>query len=154
MTALLETIGLRKAFGAVIAANDETTVSKASISIDNVTAGEQDDFADFVIRLDAPTTAPVTVFYQTIPSTAGGNDYVSDSGTLTFAAGETSQTIAVSVLGDTVAEPNETLTLALSEASGATIAQGSATGTIVNDDGVAAQPTLSIVDTSCVRVIP
>ena len=61
---------------AVIAANDETMVSKAAISIDDVTAGEQDDFADFVIRLDAPTTAPVTVNYSTAPSTAGGNDYV------------------------------------------------------------------------------
>ena len=55
---------------AVIAANDEPVVSKAAISIDDVVVGEQDDFADFVIRLDAPTSAPVTVDYSTAPSTA------------------------------------------------------------------------------------
>ena len=55
---------------AVIAANDEPIVSKAAISIDDVIAGEQDDFADFVIRLDAPTSAPVTVDYDTVNSTA------------------------------------------------------------------------------------
>ena len=55
---------------AVIAANDEPVVSKASISIDDVTVGEQDGFADFVIRLDAPTSAPLTVNYSTAPSTA------------------------------------------------------------------------------------
>ena len=41
-----------------------------AISIDDVTVGEQDGFADFVIRLDAPTSAPVTVNYSTAPSTA------------------------------------------------------------------------------------
>ena len=55
---------------AVIAANDEPVVSKPSISIDDVTVGEQDGFADFVIRLDAPTTAPITVNYSTAHSTA------------------------------------------------------------------------------------
>ena len=67
-------------------------VSKASISIDDVTVGEQDGFADFVIRLDAPTSAPLTVNYSTAPSTASNySDFIPVSGALTFAPGETGQ---------------------------------------------------------------
>ena len=44
------------------------------------------------------------------------------------------------VIGDTAVEANETLTVALSTPSGATIAQASATGTIVNDDAQAPPP--------------
>jgi len=38
------------------------------------------------------------------------------------------------VLGDTKAEPNETVLLALSGATNATVGSASATGTIRNDD--------------------
>src|SRR3981081_1140800 len=78
---------------------------------------------------------------------AGGCDYAASSGTLTFAAGETSKVIHVQVTGDSVVEANETLTLSLSSPNGAPIAHGSATGTIVNDD-TAPLPTLSIADSS------
>ena len=61
-----------------------------------------------------------------------GTDYIGASGTLTFAAGETAKTVSVSVLADAVAEDGETLTLALSNASGATLADASATGTILD----------------------
>ena len=57
----------------MIAANDEPMVSKAHHLIDDVVVGEQDGFADFVIRLDAPTNAPLTVDYDTANSTAIGN---------------------------------------------------------------------------------
>ena len=51
----------------------------------------------------------------------------------------------VKVTGDTTYEANETLTLALSNASGATVAHGTATGTILNDD---ASPSVSISNAS------
>ena len=71
---------------------------------------------------------PVTVQYGTANGTASaGSDYKARSGTLTFAAGETSKTVSVAVKGDTAVEANETLTLNLSGASGATIADGSGT---------------------------
>ena len=57
------------------------------------------------------------------------------TGTVSFAAGETSKTVTVNVAGDTTIEPNETFTLSLSNPStGATITAASATGTILNDD--------------------
>ena len=56
------------------------------------------------------------------------------SGTLTFQPGQISRTISVAIKGDRKREPNETFTLQLSNAVGATIADGSATVTILNDD--------------------
>ena len=82
-----------------------------------------------------------------------GSDYTAASGTLTFAAGETSKVVHVQVSGDTAVESNETLTLTLSSPSGATIADGTAIGTITNDD-TAPLPTISISDASVVEGDP
>ena len=86
----------------------------------------------------APVSASdVTVDYATSDGTAtAGSDYTGASGTLTIPAGQASGTIAVSVSGDTTYEPNETLTLTLSNPVGATIVVGAATGTIINDDKI------------------
>jgi VCBS repeat-containing protein len=60
------------------------------------------------------------------------------SGTVTFAPGEISKQIVIGIAGDTVGEGNETVGLTLSNAVGAvTIQDGSATGTILNDDPIA-----------------
>ncbi len=100
----------------------------------------------FSVSLSAAATSAVTVNYATANGTAtAGSDYVAASGTLTFAAGTTSQTLAVTVNGDTTGEPNETFTVTLSSASGATLADASATGTLTNDDTL---PTLSIGNVS------
>ena len=56
------------------------------------------------------------------------------SGTVTFAAGEAAKTLAVPILADARNERNETFTLVLSNASGAYIADGETTGTIVDSD--------------------
>lgn len=57
------------------------------------------------------------------------------TGTVSFAAGETSQTITVQVVGDTGIEPNETFTVTLTNPSVNTVfTDDSATGTITNDD--------------------
>ena len=63
-----------------------------------------------------------------------GSDYTATSGTLSFAAGETEKTVSVPVLDDAHDEGSETLTLTLSNPSGAYLADGSATGTITNSD--------------------
>ena len=65
-------------------------------------------------------------------SAAAGADYTAVSGTLTFAAGETAKTVEVTALADTAAEDDETITLTLSNASGATIGTAAATGTVAD----------------------
>ncbi len=90
----------------------------------------------FTVTLSGSGSSSYTVDYASSDGTAtAGTDYTAVSGTLTFAAGTTSQTFAVSVTGDTVNEANETLTVTLSNASaGTSIATASATGTITDND--------------------
>ncbi|CAN7457392.1 DUF4082 domain-containing protein [Phenylobacterium sp. LjRoot219] len=63
------------------------------------------------------------------------------SGTVNFAAGETSKVITLSVVGDTTTEQNEGFTLTLANPSGATLGTATATGVITNDDGTTPPPT-------------
>ena len=95
----------------------------------------------FVVTLDPASATAVTVDYATTDGTAtAGDDYTATSGTLTFAATETTKTIAVPVLDDTHEDSGETLTLTLSNAVNARIEDGTATGTINNDEaGLTAQ---------------
>jgi len=67
-------------------------------------------------------------------SAAAGTDYAAANGMLTITAGNTSGTISVDIIGDTASEGDETFTVTLTSPSGATIADGSAVGTIENDD--------------------
>ena len=89
----------------------------------------------FAVTLSRAASGSVTVDYATSDGSAtAGSDYTAASGTLTFAAGETGKTIPVPVLDDAHNEGSETLTLTLSNPSGAYLADGTATGTITNTD--------------------
>ena len=92
----------------------------------------------FAVRLDRVASKLVTVRYATADGSAvAGFDYTAASGLLTFALGETQRTVSVPVHDDAHVEGDETLTLTLSDASGAQIADGLATGTILaNSDPI------------------
>ena len=112
---------------------------RPTISVADATAREGTDAnAAFEVSLSRAFTSAehsVTVDYATADGTAtAGEDYTATSGTLTFAAGETTKTVNVPVLDDAVDEGSETFTFRLSNAAGAHIADGEATGTITNDD--------------------
>lgn len=93
--------------------------------------------AVFTVTLAPPSSQTVSVFYETVAGTAvANNDYNTTSGQLTFTPGQTTQTITVTVNGDTNDESDETFTVVLSSASNADIIDGEATGTIVDDDGL------------------
>jgi hypothetical protein len=92
-------------------------------------------------RLDLPVTLSrmssdtVTVQYATANGTAlAKQDYTATSGTLTFQPGQTSRTISIAVKTDRKREPHEAFTVRLSNPVGATIDDGVATATILNDD--------------------
>jgi hypothetical protein len=88
----------------------------------------------FVVSLDQPSTSAVTVDYATADGTAvAGTDYSATTGTLTFAAGQTTQTIDVPVLLDPNITGTVTFTVDLSSPSGnALLDGGQATGTITD----------------------
>jgi len=128
-------------------ANDDATITIANATVTEGNSGASE--LAFTVSLSAATSGPVTVAYATTNGTAkAGQDYVAQSGLLTFAAGETSKVIRVQVTGDTAVEANETLKVNLTSPTGATIRDGSALGTIVNDDSATALPSLSINDAS------
>ena len=84
-------------------------------------------------RSTRPRAETVTVDYATADGSAeAGDDYTAASGTLSFAAGETSKAISVAIDDDIVNESDETFTVTLSNASGADLGTKTATGTIRN----------------------
>ena len=87
------------------------------------------------LTLSAPALGGETVRWITADGTASaGSDYVAASGTVTFAVGATSATIAVTVNGDAAWEQDETFSILLSNPVGLTLGASSALVQIVNDD--------------------
>jgi hypothetical protein len=110
------------------------TLSVADVSINEGQSGTSS--ATFVISRSA-SGSTVTVNYTTTNGSATAPaDFAVTSGSVTMTGPTLSTAVTVPIVGDTAVEPNETFTLVLSDPIGATIADGSATGTIVNDDGV------------------
>jgi len=109
-----------------------------SVSIGESSATEGDvgtTTMSFPVTLSAASARPVSVPYATADGTATApSDYASTSGTLTFDPGERSKTISVAVVADTAIEQDESFSVAISGALGATIAVGTASGRITNDD--------------------
>ncbi len=95
---------------------------------------------------------PFKVKFATEDSSAkAGTDYVARSGTLSFAAGEISKTIDITILGDTLLEAEETFLLKLSNATkGVKIDNGVGVGTILNDD-TAPAGSVSISDATIIE---
>ena len=121
-----------------VLANTEVAVvpGPLALSVADASATEGTDAAlEFAVTLNRAASGTVTVDYATGNGTAtAGADYTAASDTLTFDPGETAKTVNVAVLDDAHDDTEETLTLTLSNASGAQIRDGEATGTIVNSD--------------------
>ena len=134
------------ASGAICTADDRqlsnspsaTVQGPAALSVADASATEGSDATlDFAVSLDRASTLTVTVDYATSDGTAtAGADYTATSGTLTFAPGDVATTVSVPILDDVHDDGGETLTLTLSNASNARIADGTATGTIANSDPI------------------
>jgi Ca2+-binding RTX toxin-like protein len=141
------TVQLSNPVGATLAAakgtgtiqnDDNAELSIAGLQVVEGNGGSQE--AVLTVTLSSGATQAVTVDFATADGTAAaGSDYTAASGILTFAPGETSQQVKIPVADDTLAESDETFTIALSGAQNAAISdtQGSATVTLANDDASA-----------------
>ena len=131
--------------------NDKTKPTKPAkpvLSVDSTTVTEANTSLQFTLRLSHASAEPVKVRYTTADGTATApSDYTAMSGTFTFSPGNTTGTVAVTVQDDSLDEPDEFLTLILSDPSHAVFpgahATLSATGTIDDDDDA---PQLTIGD--------
>jgi len=108
------------------------TVSISGTSVDDFSATT----ATFTVSLSAAATNTVTVHYSTVDGTAiAGTNYTAEtnvnSNVVTFAPGQTSQTITVPILADPATHSTETFTVQLSDPSGSTLGTSSATGTLL-----------------------
>ncbi len=117
-------------FGGGTATAPVLSLSPAALDV-NENAGNA------TITATLSTAAPaggVTASYATATGTAGAADFTAKTGTLTFAAGETQKQITVPITDDAVQETDETFTVNLSNLSGATAGQNTATVTIKDND--------------------
>ena len=113
----------------VVSIADATVVEGAAGTSTTVT---------LTLTLSAPAAGGETVEWMTVEGSAGnGSDYLHEWGKVVFAAGATSATIALTLLGDGTLEPDEMLTVALSRPLGLAFGTGGgkALVTIVDDDG-------------------
>jgi hypothetical protein len=124
---------------------DDDAAPSLSIADQTITEGNAGTaVATFTVTLSAASGQTVSVAYATSNATAvAPGDYTAANGTLSFAAGVTTQTFTVSVIGDAIDEANETFTVTLSAPVNATLADATGTGSITDDDGA---PQLSIAD--------
>ena len=113
-----------------------TVAGPPAISVSDATVQEAEGAVlVFTATLSHASSRTVTVDYATSDGTAlAGSDYTAASGTLTFNAGDTSQTVQVTVLTDSEDESQETLTLTLSNPSQATLDDATGTGAIENGE--------------------
>ena len=89
----------------------------------------------FTVSLSAASAKTITVGWATGDDDAvQPADYATGSGTLTFVPGDTSETLAVSVNGDLIAELDEAFRVTLSGPSNATLGGATGIGTIVDDE--------------------
>ena len=137
------TVGLSNPGNATIAdASGTGTITDddaaPTLSIDDVSVAEGNagtTTATFTVSLSAASGKTVTVDWATADDDAvQPADYTAGSGTLTFVPGDTSETIAVTVNGDLVAELDEPFRVTLSAPSDATLADATGIGTIVDDE--------------------
>ncbi len=127
-------IGAGSATGTIVDDDAAPTVSVADTSVPDGGNGTTTP-AVFLVTLSAPSAGPVTVDYATSDGTATQpRNYTATSGTLTIAAGSTTATFTVPVIGGMPHEGDRTFTVTLADPSGATLADpATATGTIVDE---------------------
>ncbi|MBI5255743.1 MAG: hypothetical protein HY855_04535 [Burkholderiales bacterium] len=107
-----------------------------ALSVSDPVVDETLGLAQFFVTLSQPSASTVTVAYGSVDGSAlAGSDYTAVSGTLSFAPGERVKTVSVPVRDDVLAEPDERFSLALSQATGATLAKGVGVAMIGRSDG-------------------
>jgi hypothetical protein len=107
----------------------------------------------FTLTRSGDVSGTSSVGWAVSGAAVNGTDFVGGvlpSGTVGFAAGETSATLTVNAQGDTTVEPDEDFTVTLSNPTGCGLGVNSARGTLQNDDGTL--PTVSIAATNAAQL--
>ncbi len=122
---------------ALVTLSNDDQMPRLSITANPYTEGNSGiGNASIIVSLSAASSQTITVNYTATDGSAQvGSDYQAQSGILTFAPGQTSQSISLPVLGDTTVEPDETVQISLSNPANAQLpANPTASVMIRNDD--------------------
>jgi hypothetical protein len=104
--------------------DNDATAGVPAISVSDPVVDEGAGRATFMVWLNKPSIATVTVGYATADdTTSAGIDYRPATGTLSFAPGEVVKTVTVDLVNDADTEPDEFFTLVLSNPGNATLAE-------------------------------
>lgn len=134
----------------VLITNDDKPMLSIESEVKIVEGTKGKANAEILVSLGAPLAQTVTVSYKTTDGTAKSTgtaaDFTSTKGTLTFNPYQTTQKIIVPIIDDKLVEKEETFTVSLSNAKGALLDTSAAKAkvTIVDNDGVAKKPVLSV----------
>jgi len=122
----------------------------AAIGISDVTVTEGiNSQALFTITLTPAVLVDTIVSYNTLDNTAkAGLDYQFLSGTVTIPAGSSQKTVAVPIINDILKENTETFFVNLTNSTGPQIGDAQGIGTILDNDGSATTPTLTIANST------
>src|SRR5262249_39744818 len=106
------------------------------------TVNETQGPATITVTRTGGSNVPVSVHYATSDGTAtAGSDYTATSGTLSFAAGESTKTFTVPIIDDTAVENPETVILPVSNPTGgATLGSPPTPPLTINSDDTSGQP--------------
>jgi ELWxxDGT repeat protein len=111
------------------------TRASSRLQVGDVRLQESAGTVTFTIAREGDVSTPASVVYQTKNGTAlSGSDYAAAAGTVSFAAGERSKSVVVTLISDTVAEGSETLFLELSSPAGPALDRGTAVAIVEDDD--------------------
>ena len=126
-----------------------------TVSVSDARVSEDGTWMIFEVSLSQPSSEQVTARFATSGGTAtSGTDFRAVSRTLTISPNETWRHEAVLVYDDQAPEPDETFTVTLTNPTGATLGDATATGTIKDDGDTAARLTASdIEDTTATLTI-
>lgn len=98
-------------------------------------AGEGAGYVSFTVSRTVDTGAATVDFSTTNGTATAGADYTAiNNQQLSFAAGELSKTVTVAITEDALKEANETLGVAITNASAGTIATATAQATLLDND--------------------
>lgn len=147
-----DTHGMTNVFRAPVpAAPSVPTMSISDASVSEGNAGTKQ--LSFTVSLSSASASPAGFeIYSFDGSAEDGNDFVAPSAqAISIPAGLTSTVVTITILGDTYVESDEAFSLKLVNVSGATTADGTAIGTIGNDDAGGGGLTLSVGDITLVE---
>ena len=129
--------------------DDDSTITASvpTVTLRTQSVPESIGTAMLVVTLDQPASAPLSVPWYTLSSTAASpGDYTNGAGTLIIPSGVTNATISITIIDDAVEEPTETVLVLLSPGDGYELGGSGATVSILDDDGDGPAPSGATVD--------